>query len=181
MRKFLDDKIMEDDETTAKELKKMLAESGHHVSETTALKCRKGLGWTRRGSAYCQMIRDVNKEKRLEWARRNDGDDFEDCIFSDETTVQIETHRRFCCTKTGLKPRYKPRPKHPTKVHVWAAISKKGRSVICIFEGCMDAVAYISILDQTLKPMIELPTDLCRTMIQSTLLPGHSNFCRPWD
>ena len=32
--------MMEDDETTAKELKKMLAEHGHHVGETTALKCR---------------------------------------------------------------------------------------------------------------------------------------------
>ena len=92
MRKLVDDKMMEDDETTAKELKKMLAESGHYVSETTALKCHKGLGWTRRGSAYCQMIQDVNKEKRLEWARKNDGGVFEDCIFSDETTVQIETH-----------------------------------------------------------------------------------------
>ncbi len=92
-------------------------------------------GWTHRGSAYCQMIRDVNNEKRLEWARENREDDFSDCIYSDETTVQIETHRLFWCTKSGLKPRYQPRPKHPTKVHVWAAISKKGRSGICIFEG----------------------------------------------
>ena len=147
--------MMEDDETTVKELKKMLAERGHHISDTSVLKCRRELGWTRRGSAYCQMIRDVNKEKRLEWARNNVGEDFADCIYSDETTVQIETHRRFCCTKTGLKPRYKPRPKHPTKVHVWAAISKKGKSGICIFEGCMDAVGYVSILEQTLLPMIE--------------------------
>ena len=59
------------------------------------------------GSAYCQMIRDPNKEKRLAWARKNIGEDFSDCIFSDETTVQMETHRRFCCTKSGFKPRYK--------------------------------------------------------------------------
>ena len=131
VRRLVDEKMMEDDETTAKELKKMLAEHGHHVGETTALKCRTELGWTRRGSAYCQMIREVNKVKRLEWAKKNKGDDFSNAIFSDETTVQIETHRRFCCTKSGLKPRYKPRPKHPTKVHVWAAISKKGRSGVC--------------------------------------------------
>ena len=155
VRRLVDEKMVEDDETTAKELKKMLAEHGHHVGETTALKCRTELGWTRRGSAYCQMIREVNKGKRLEWARKNQGDDFSNAIFSDETTVQIETHRRFCCTKSGLKPRYKPRPKHPTKVHVWAAISKKGRSGICIFEGCMDAVAYTGILERALLPMIE--------------------------
>ena len=101
------------------------------------------------------MIREVNKVKRLEWARQNEGDDFSNAIFSDETTVQIETHLRFCFTKSGLKPRYKPRPKHPIEVHVRAAISKKGRSGICIFEGCMDAVAYVGLLEKTLLPMIE--------------------------
>jgi transposase len=154
IRKLVDDRMMEDDETTVRELQKILVEHGHQVGATTILKCRTELGWTRRGAAYCQMIRDVNKEKRLDWARNNLGDDFSDCIFSDETSVQMETHRRFCCTKSGLRPRYKPKPKHPTKVHVWAAISKRGRSGICIFEGCMDAEAYVSILEQTLVPMI---------------------------
>jgi len=54
-----------------------------------------------------------------------------------------------------LKPRYKPRPKHPTKVHVWAAISKKGRSGIGIIEGCMVAIAYVDILGKTRLPMIK--------------------------
>ena len=155
VRRLVDEKMKDDDETTAKELTKMLSEHGHHVCERTALTCWTQLGWTRRGSAYCQMIHHANKEKRLTWAKKNIGDDFSDCIYSDETTVQMETHRRFCCTKSGLYPRYKPRPKHPTKVHVWAAISKKGRSDVCIFEGCMDAVAYVNILEQTLLTMIQ--------------------------
>ena len=49
----------------------------------------------------------------------------------------------------------KVQAKHPIKVHVWAAISKRGRSGICIFEGCMDAKGYIGILEKTLIPMIE--------------------------
>ena len=84
---------MDDDETTAKELKKMLSAHGHHVCERTALTCRTQLGWTCHGSAYCQMIHHASKEKRLAWARKNIGDDFSDCIYSDETTVQMETHR----------------------------------------------------------------------------------------
>ena len=63
VRRLVDEKMTQDDETTAKELKKMLAEHGHHVGETIALKCRTELGWTRRGSAYCQRIREVNKVK----------------------------------------------------------------------------------------------------------------------
>ena len=63
IRGLVDEKMMADDETTAKELKKMLSEHGHQICERTALKCLTQLGWTRRGSAYCQVIRDVNKVK----------------------------------------------------------------------------------------------------------------------
>ena len=65
------------------------------------------------------MIREVNKGKRLEWARKNKGDDLSNAIF-DETIVQIETHQRFCYTKSGLKPRYvQTQAKGPNKgIHV---------------------------------------------------------------
>ena len=46
------------------------------------------------------------------------------------------------------------RPKHPIKVHVWAGISMRGRTGICIFEGIMDAYMYIDILDKTLLPFL---------------------------
>jgi len=92
------------------------------------------------------MIREVNKEKRLKWAKENQDMTFEDVIFTDETNVQIETHRRTCCYKRGLKPCYKPKLKHPIKVHVWAGISHRGRSKLCIFEGKMNAPLFVSIL-----------------------------------
>ena len=60
----------------------------------------------------CQLIRLVNKEKRLQWTREYRCDSFEDVVWSDEPSV------RFLCHKLQQKPRYKPRPKHPVKVHV---------------------------------------------------------------
>ena len=45
--------------------------------------------------------------------------------------------------------------KHPVKVHVWAGISKHGKTGICIFEGIMDASLYIEILEATLLPFLE--------------------------
>ena len=72
------------------------------------------------------------------------GKKFQDVIWTDETSVQMETHRRFHCYKHGQKPRYKPRPKHPVKVHVWAGISWRGAT----------APIYKRILDQYLVPFI---------------------------
>lgn len=112
------------------------------------------LGWTRHGTAYCQLIRPANRVKRLEWARENLGEIFENVIWSDETTVQMESHCRFHCYKKGCKPRYKPRPKHPTEVHVWAGISVRGATGVCIFDGIMDAPMYTRILQTHLIPFI---------------------------
>ena len=53
-----------DDKTTVKEARAKLREAGHDLSLSTTLRCRKELGWTVRGSAYCQMIREPNKATR---------------------------------------------------------------------------------------------------------------------
>ena len=63
----------------------------------------------------------------------NDG--FQDVIYTDESTVQLESYRRHSYRKKGQAATLKPRPKHPTKVHVWAGISKQGATRIVIFEG----------------------------------------------
>ena len=60
---------MRADDETAEELHEVLHDKGHEVSVSTALRCRSALSWTVRGSAYCQMIREVNKEKRLDWEK----------------------------------------------------------------------------------------------------------------
>ena len=125
------------------------------MSKRTVLKGRKQLGWTHCGSAYCQLIHDVNKEKRLEWALANRNDDFQDVIWTDETTVRLECHRRFSCRKKGQKPCYKPRPKHPTKVHVWAGISWNGTTKISIYDGIMNAEMYVDNLSRYLVPFCQ--------------------------
>ena len=63
-----------------------------------------------------------------------------------------------------FNPHY--RAKHPVKVHVWAGITLKGRTGICIFDGIMDAVTYVNILEGTLIPFVRevFPEGYCRFM-----------------
>ncbi len=109
IKEIVDQQMRDDDETTATQLHHLLTSKGYSISLRTILRCRTSLGWTFRGSAYCQLIREVNKVKRLEWARAHQGDEFEDVIWTDECTVQMESHRRFACRKLGEAPRPKPR------------------------------------------------------------------------
>lgn len=157
IKKIVEDRMRADDENTATQLHQLLISQGHTVSLSTVLRCRTALGWTFRGSAYCQLIRTANKAARLQWAQQylHEAErGFTDVIWSDECSVQMESHRRYCCRKQGEPPKNKPRLKHPTKVHVWAGISIKGATSICIFDGIMDTELYVEILHQNLLPFI---------------------------
>ena len=109
MKAIVEHQMQVDDETTAHQLHALLLRKCYNTSISTVLRCRSSLGWTFRGSAYCQLIREVNKDKRLAWAKKNIGGMFLDVIYTDETSIQLETHRRFCCRKRGQRPRPKPR------------------------------------------------------------------------
>ena len=109
VRRVVEEQMRRDDETTASQLHVHLTSLGYTLSLQTILRCRTSLGWTFRGSAYCQLIRDVNKQKRLDFARDHRSDSFADVIFTDECSVQLESHRRRCCRKQGEPARNKPR------------------------------------------------------------------------
>ena len=113
IKRLVDTKMVEDDETTAIQLQKMLLDKGFQLSLNTILRSRAKLGWTFRGSAYCQLIREANKVKRLEWAREylqaSQEDGFQDVVWTDECSVQLETHRRHSYRRKGELPRPKPR------------------------------------------------------------------------
>ena len=52
VERFIEDAMNKDDETTVKQLQKLLQNEGYHLSRTTILCCRKNLGWSTRGAAY---------------------------------------------------------------------------------------------------------------------------------
>ena len=112
VKAIVESQMREDDETTAIQLADILRNRGCNLSLSTILRSRRSLGWTFRGSAYCQMIRHVNKLKSLKWAQQNVHEaeqGFLDVIYTDETSIQLEAHRRFCCRKRGEPA--KPKPK----------------------------------------------------------------------
>ena len=109
IKRIVNEQMMRDDETTAHQLHRLLASKGYNISLRTILRCCTSLGWTFSGSAYCQK---PNKVKRLQWAIENQGLDFNDVVWTDECTVQLESHRRLCCRRVGQRPRNKPRYVH---------------------------------------------------------------------
>ena len=113
MKKIVDEAVEGDDETTAIQLHNSLLERGQTISFSTILRFRSQLGWTYRGSACCQLIRDGNKVKRLAWAHEYMHEvslGFTDVIYTDETSVQLEAYLHHASQRIGQhtcpKPRY---------------------------------------------------------------------------
>ena len=127
------------------------------ASLLTIKRARRDLGWTMKRTRYCQLISEVNKEKRMEWCLDRVLNDFElsDVIWTDECSVQLESHRKITYHKHGEPSKMVSRPKHPPKVHVWAGISAKGATAIVIFTGILTATRYTDILEAALLPFIE--------------------------
>ena len=112
IKTIVEEQMREDDETTAVQLGRLLQDKGYTLSQSTFLRSRTSVEWTFRGSAYCQMIRQANKTKRLEFAMQylHEAETaFLDVVYTDETSIQLEPHRRFCCRKRGEPARPKPR------------------------------------------------------------------------
>ena len=75
------------------------------------------------------MIRNANKVKRMEHCKEwiAFSPDLEDMLFSDETSVALESNARYCNRKKGRVVN-KPVPKHPAKIHVWGHNQGRARA-----------------------------------------------------
>lgn len=86
---------------------------------------------------------------RLEWAYNHKNFKWGDCIFSDEATIWMEDYSGKIWMKEGEECLFQ-KVKHPYKIHIWAAISRYGKTEIHIFTGNMNSKKYISILESDL-------------------------------
>ncbi len=92
---FIDTQMESNDELTSPRLQQLIeANFGLKFSCSKIKKLRRKLGWLATGSKYCQLVKEVNQPKRLEFAQRclNNNDDFDDVIFTDESSIQMEWH-----------------------------------------------------------------------------------------
>ena len=79
---------------------------------------------------------------------------FDNVIFTDECTVQLDSHSRLCFRKSRQPRVLKQRAKHPVKVHIWGGISKRGATNIIMFTRIMNAERLRDIFQAGLLPFI---------------------------
>ena len=151
--RFIDDTVANNVDMTSRQLHSAFVSKYPEmdsISVSTVKRARVRLGWISKRTRYCALISETNQEKRLEFCKKliEDNDlDFHDVVWTNECSVQLESHRKTTYHRIGEPAKMCSRPKHPAKVHVWGGISKKGATSIVIFAGIMNATRYTDILD----------------------------------
>lgn len=126
IRKSVDEHMEENPETSSLELQRSLLEkTGTALSTSRIRQVRNELGWRYKKTRYCQLIRDANKTKRLEWCQlqMRNNEKFDDVIFTDEATFEAQKTATKMYYKKGRAPPLRPKPKHPLKVSSYCFLS----------------------------------------------------------
>jgi transposase len=136
--------------TTASEIKAQLEEKNpdFEVSVWAIRRELKNLGFVSVRPRKVPLLTQKAKENRLSWARDHVNYNWKKVVFSDETTIQM-----FCNTISAWSRDSKPiapMVKHPFKVHVWGAISVKGKIGMHMFTENLDRHLYRQILNEHL-------------------------------
>ena len=158
--RFMDEAMEANPELTSRQLHGMVTEKFPDLrfSISTLKRARKALGWSAKRTHYCALISEINKEKRMTWCldRIAEGDlELADVIWTDESSFQLESHRKITYQKKSHPVRLAGRPKHPPKIYVWGGISARGATPIVMFTGILIATRYTRILDAALLPFIQ--------------------------
>ena len=117
------------------------------------------LGWRKIRSKFCQMVSLKNRIELYIYATlclKNE-EKFNDSIFIDESTVQINKNARKIWysfisgeTRLGLIGKNK----HEPAVHIIGGISKAGATELVIFEGKLNARGFQRVASSFLLPFI---------------------------
>ncbi|CAJ0588997.1 unnamed protein product [Cylicocyclus nassatus] len=169
----------QDNSVTAISISNHLRTRGIHASTTLVKRYRDRLGFKRNTTKYCHMIRDVNKEKRVDFCldMMADKERFLDCVFTDESTFQLGNSTKYCYVEPGnTAGRLRSRAKHPAKLHVWGGISYRGTTALAIFKGTvrMDSKLYCEILEECFLSFSEGAYYGCARLVQDNA-PAHKS------
>ena len=134
----------------------------HSFCTKTVQRKLKDLGYKRRVAKKQVVVREVNKKKRVAWAKeRKDWSvdaQWKKWIFSDESQIVIGKNNKICIWRKDSEvddPHVISRaPRGRVSLMVWGCMCFAGVGTLTDVEGIINAQKYINIIDNNLWPVI---------------------------
>lgn len=129
----------------------MINRGSASVSKSTVRRNLIDLGWEKKKGIPSPLLKQEHKDRRVEWCLAHENFDWDNVIFTDESSVWVYPNNVKLWTKADSAPLYQ-RPKYSPKFHVWGGVSSLGTTPLCVFEGNLTSERYTDILETYLLP-----------------------------
>lgn len=141
--------VTENKFATLNQILKFVKDSNINISRTTIFRLLKKSGFVNKNQTLKPLVTELQKIERIEWALKHYNHCWTDVIFSDEASIWLENNTGKVWIRSN-ENHIKRTVKYPLKRHIWAGISRYGKTDIHIFSGILTAARYIEILQSTL-------------------------------
>ena len=143
---------------TVTELQQMVASWGHKVSKSTIRRCLHANKLFGRHARRKPFLTRNHKRKRLEFAKRYWGFNWDRVLWSDETKIELFGNKHSKWVWRTTKDAHAEKHLIPTvkygggSVMLWGCFASKGPGNLVRVHGIMNALKYQDILNQNLLP-----------------------------
>lgn len=127
-------------------------------------------------------ITGLSKEQqleRVEWAKLHLNDDWENTIFCDESSMQLQANTIKFWVRKGKRV-YKTYPKNRKKLMFWGAFCSKTKFPLYFIEKKMDSKLYCTILRKNLLPLARQQFDNDFNILQDNDPKHNSEYTTNW-
>lgn len=153
IEKQLFDMFKENEHLTLRDAKIKLRRFNVEASTSTISRTLKCLGFKYKTPIFKPLLNSTHIKKRLQFCRETIDIDWDDVIFSDETTFKCTRYKRKYWANSGAK-KFISRVKHPPKIHVWGCFSSHGFGALYLFKDNLNAKKMIKIYKTVLMKSV---------------------------
>lgn len=137
--------------TTSRDIANQLNKKGVEINERTLQRRLNEAGAKYNRPLSKPLLTENHREKRLEWAEDQRTTNWDQVIFSDETTIRMNSVKGLVWNLPGKKKIVRT-VKHPIKVNVWGCFSARGFGRVVCFNKNLDANLMCDIYKYGLLP-----------------------------
>jgi transposase len=136
---------------TSRDIQNQLKRKGAEISERTVRRRLNEAGAKFSPPMSKPLLTEGHQKNRLKWAEAHLATNWDQVIFSDETTIRLNQVKRRVWNTPGKKKVVRT-VKHPIKIDVWGCFSSKGFGQIKCFKENLDAKLMCEIYKRYLLP-----------------------------
>ena len=159
LEKIMKNTLLMNPELTEKEMPLQFKTYGIKLHSTTISRGLKKLGYRYLVPASKPLLTKKQKLARLIFARENKDRNWNNIIFTDESTIKLGANRERYWKKRRSRI-YLRKQKYPGKIHIWGSFTSAGFGKIILFQQNLNAEKMVSIYK---KGILEFYTNIGRS------------------